>query len=80
LAGKKAIINPQKKDNECFRSTLLAAMHPVEVHAERISNYAEFKDELDFTGIPFPVILDDILNTGTQQGGSSLLYLHTQEL
>jgi hypothetical protein len=60
LTGKKAIINPQNKDNECFKWALLAALHPAKQDAERVSKYEEFKDELDFTGIPFPVILDDI--------------------
>lgn len=60
IAKKQAIINPQNKDNECFKWAVLAGLHPVKLHTERVSNYEEFSDELDFTGITFPVKVSDI--------------------
>jgi hypothetical protein len=60
IAGKKAIINPQNKDEECFKWAVLAALHPVNVHPERVSNYEEYSEELDFTGTSFPVKVSDI--------------------
>ena len=39
ISQKQAIVNPQNKDNECFKWSLLAATHLVNVHPERISNY-----------------------------------------
>lgn len=62
LKDKRAILNIKNDDNECFRWSVLAALHPVDSkeNPNRKSKYVEFKDELDFTGIEFPVKLDDI--------------------
>ncbi|XP_060516477.1 uncharacterized protein LOC132695938 [Cylas formicarius] len=42
--------------------SILAALHPIHWtnNANRVSNYVEFQNELDFTGIDFPVKLKDI--------------------
>jgi hypothetical protein len=60
LKQKQAMINVQNQDNECFKWAVLSALHPVQVHPERISHYRPFEDELNFTGIKFPVELSDI--------------------
>ena len=60
IAKKQAIINPQNKDKECFKWAVVAALHPVKQDAERISKYQEYSEELDFTGISFPVKVSDI--------------------
>ena len=60
IAAKKAVVNVQNKDNQCFKWAVLAALHPLEENAKRVSNYKQYEDELDFTGISFPVLLDDI--------------------
>ena len=36
-----------------------AALHPVAIHPERVGHYQEFKEELNFEGINFPVSLED---------------------
>ena len=40
--------------------SILAALHPISTHPERLGNYEEFKEELNFEGIEFPVSLEDI--------------------
>ncbi|KAK3101500.1 hypothetical protein FSP39_004054 [Pinctada imbricata] len=60
LAKKKAIVNPQNNDHKCFMWSVLAAVHPVNIHPERIINYVEHLDALNFTGIAFPVKVADI--------------------
>ena len=60
LACKKAIINVQNYDDKCFMWAVLAALHPSSPHAERITHYAEYTDELDFTDISFPMKVCDV--------------------
>lgn len=61
LANKKVIVNVQNKhDDFCFMWAILSAMHRPRVNAERISNYVQYRHELDFTGIDFPVQIKDI--------------------
>ena len=42
LSAKKGVVNPQNKDNECFRWAILSALHPVLQNAERISKYQQY--------------------------------------
>src|SRR2546423_12544521 len=37
LFAKKRVVNPQNKDNECFRWAILSALHPVEKNSQRIT-------------------------------------------
>ena len=60
LANKKAIVNVKNRDNKCFMWALLSALHPANYHAERVSHYTTWEEELDFSGITFPVALKDI--------------------
>ena len=41
LAAKKAIINPQNEDDQCFKWCVTRALNPVEQNAERIKNYED---------------------------------------
>ena len=56
----KSIVNVQNKDQQCFMWSVLAALHPAEHHAERVIHYQPFTEELNFTGIEFPVTVDQI--------------------
>ena len=40
--------------------SVLASIHPAFRDAERLCHYQQYKDELDFTGIEFPVTIDKI--------------------
>ncbi|VDI17590.1 Hypothetical predicted protein [Mytilus galloprovincialis] len=60
LAKKKAIINVQNKDQECFKWAILSALHHEEVdqkNTNRPSQYVKWEDDLKFEGIDFPVSL-----------------------
>ena len=50
----------QNYDDKCFMWAVLAALHPSSPHAERITHYAQYTNELDFTGIPFPMKICDV--------------------
>ena len=56
----KSVINVQNQDQECFKWSVLAALHPANRDAERISKYQAYQEELNFTGITFPVTVDQI--------------------
>ena len=61
LSAKKGVVNPQNKDNECFRWAILSALHPVEKDPQRISKYQQYYDTLNFKDIEFPVQADEIV-------------------
>ena len=58
--NKKAIINVKNEDDKCFMWAILAALHPVSTHPERVGHYLQFKEELNFEGINFPVTISNI--------------------
>ena len=62
LAKKKAIINPNNDDNECFKWTVIAALEfpNTKSHPERISNLIKFSNNYDWSGLEFPVSTKDI--------------------
>ncbi len=60
LKTKKAIINVKNNDNKCFMWSILAGIHSTSRDSERLHHYQQCQDELDFTGIEFPVAIDKI--------------------
>ena len=70
VGNTKAVINVKNKDNKCFMWSILAALHPVQKHSERVSKYWKYERELNFDGISFPVSLKDITKFETQNGVS----------
>ena len=63
IKNKKACVNVQNKnDNECFKYSILAALHYDEIkdNLKRPSNYTKWLNDLNFNGIDFPVDLKDI--------------------
>ncbi|XP_043467547.1 uncharacterized protein LOC122501849 [Leptopilina heterotoma] len=60
IKKKQACINVQNVDNQCFKWSILSALHQVEKHSDRVSKYRPYEHTLDFTGIEFPVALKDI--------------------
>lgn len=66
LKNKRAIINLKNTDNECFKWSILAALHYNEVFAKNknkandANRYFRWSNELNFKGIDFPVRLNQI--------------------
>src|SRR5271155_1650745 len=61
LANKKAIINMQNEDDQCFKWSVVRALNPVEKHQDRITQELRIQAEkLNWSGIEFPVKLNDI--------------------
>ena len=62
IEAKRAVINPQNQDNECFKWAVLAALHNPEIkcNPERISKLRKFESMYDWSDISFPTLLKDI--------------------
>ena len=62
LVKKRAILNIKNKDNRCFEWSILAQLHPVHYkdNANDVRKYEQYTGELDFTGLTFPVAIDQI--------------------
>ena len=63
LRSKKAIVNVQNRDDKCFMWALLSALHPANREPQRVSKYTAWEEELDFSGVTFPVAVKDIAKT-----------------
>ena len=62
ISTKKAVINMKNNDDQCFKWSVTRALHPVEKNSERITNeLKEQSERLDWSGLKFPVKLDQIV-------------------
>ena len=62
IAKRKAVINPQNGDEECFKWAIIAVdkWMDIDSHPERVSNLREFTDNYDWSELEFPVLLKQI--------------------
>ena len=62
LADKKAIINPQNQDQECFKWAVIAASRWEQIgkNPQRVSNLKKYEMDFNWSGLKFPVSVKDI--------------------
>jgi len=60
IQNKHAVVNVKNEDPYCFKWAVLAALHPVSHNPQRLTHYLRYRDELDFTGVEFPVSAEGI--------------------
>ena len=62
IEKKKAIINPQNDDEECFKWAVITALEWADIksHPECVSNHRKFDNNYDWSGLKFPVSMKDI--------------------
>jgi len=61
IVNKKAVINVENRwDNECFKWSILSALHVAENHSHRLTKYKEFEHTLNWIGLTFPTSLAQI--------------------
>jgi DNA polymerase type B, organellar and viral len=61
IEDKKAIVNVRNTNDEfCFKWAVLSALDPQKKHSERLNKWYSKYREIDFSGIEFPVKLQDI--------------------
>ena len=58
--SSKGLINIKSKDDKCFMWCHIAHLFPVTVNKNRVSKYTNHEKDVDYTGITFPVILNQI--------------------
>ena len=56
----EAVINIKNEDNMCFIWSVLAHLHPMDMHANRVNKYQPFLHELNGEGITFPTPIHQI--------------------
>ena len=62
LKSKKAVINPQNKDEECFKWAVIEALHQKDIkhHPERISLLRPYEKHSNWKGLEFPISIKKI--------------------
>ena len=62
IAKRKAVINPQSRDEECFKWAIITVdkWMGINSHPERVSDLRKFTDNYDWYGLEFPVSLKQI--------------------
>lgn len=66
IRGKRAVVNLKNTFNECFKWSVLSALHYDEVYAKNRKkandavSYRQWRNELNFDGIDFPVKLNQL--------------------
>ena len=55
-----SLVNIQNEDQKCFLWCVLAHIHKIETHPERVSKYKPFENEINMQGIYYPVKIKDI--------------------
>ena len=62
LKGRKVVINPQNKDEECFKWALIEALHDEDIkhHPGRISLLRSYENQYNWNGLEFPVSIKKI--------------------
>ena len=80
---KKAVINPQNKDEEGFKWAVIEALHHEEIkhHPERISLLMSYEKQYNWKGLEFPVSIKKIdkFNRKEQPWHSSKRVVQQQE-
>ena len=63
LANERAVINPKNESDErCFKRVVIAVLHheKIKSHWERTSNLVKFKDNYNWSGLAFPLLIKGI--------------------
>ena len=62
IEKKRACLNIQNRDQKCFLWCVLAQLHPVEhgKHPYRVSKYRPYENEINMSGIEYPVKISSI--------------------
>ncbi|XP_045477928.1 uncharacterized protein LOC123683076 [Harmonia axyridis] len=79
IRDKNACINIKNKDEACFAWAVTSALHPVEMHPERISKYPHYSKVLKLKGIQFPMTMKQIPNFEKQNQISINVYVLKKE-
>ena len=60
LSKKQCVVNVKNFDSKCFVWSVLAALHPPKYHPDRLSNYMNYENSLNISGLSFPLAVKDV--------------------
>ena len=73
LKNKKAIVNMQNEDEECFKWCVTRALNQIDAHQERVTHdLRKEAEKLDWSGIAFPMELQKIGNFERRNPGIAI--------
>lgn len=75
IHDSKAVINIKNEDQECFKQSILAALHQQRTNPQRVFKCQAYNEELNFEGIEFPVPIHQISKFEKQNPGISVSVL-----
>ena len=81
LEDKKAILNVQNQDERCFVWSVLASLHPVhrKDQPHHLHHYKRYAQELNLSGIEFPMKVHQIPQSVERQSPSISINLFGYE-
>ena len=74
LSKSGSLLNINNRDDKCFLYCLLALLHPVATEPELVEHYYQFSNEVNMSGIMYPVNLSQIKKV-ENQNESICMYL-----
>lgn len=72
LSFNQSVLNIQNQDDKCFLYCLIASLHPITTEPERADHYYQYEDEVNMSGITFPVTLKQIQKVENQNESISI--------
>ena len=72
--SKQAVINPQNKNEECFKWSTIVALHHKDIkhHPERISLLRPYEKQYNWKKLEFPVSIKKIDNIEKKNPGTAV--------
>ncbi|XP_053380054.1 uncharacterized protein LOC123531918 [Mercenaria mercenaria] len=67
-----SLLNIQNQDNKCFLYCLLASLHPTLIQPQRAEHYYQYEQEVNMSGITYPVTLSQIRKVENQNENISI--------
>ena len=58
----KNCVNIKNDGDKCFKWCHIAILHPVKNNKYRLTNYTKYENKVNYTGIKFPVTINQIKN------------------
>lgn len=75
IHDSKAVVNMKNEDQECFKWSILATLHPQRTNPQRVFKCQAYNEERNFEGIEFPVPIHQISKFEKQNPGISVSVL-----
>ena len=81
IKSKKAVINAQNKDEECFKWAVITALHHEEIKKghQRISRLRPYEKQYNWNGLEFPVSIKKIDKLGKNNPGIAVKALFSNK-